>query len=30
MNYKNLLIVFLFILTSCSIETAYIKKDTLK
>lgn len=28
MNCKNLLIVFLFILTSCSIETAYIKKDT--
>jgi len=29
MNYKILLIIFVFILTSCSIETSAIKKDKL-
>ena len=29
MNYKNLLIIFIFLLTSCSIENTHFKKDKL-
>ena len=29
MNYKNLLILFIFILTSCSIDNTHFKKDKL-
>ena len=29
MNYKNLLIIFIFILTSCSIDNTHFKKDKL-
>ena len=29
MNYKNLLIIFIFLLTSCSIDNTHFKKDKL-
>ena len=29
MNYKNLIITFIFLLTSCSIDNTHFKKDKL-